>query len=223
MTQCLCKNSQHTSKTKIYNHTVHSENWTIKWSKDIAIAINNATKMTDTVFVEDVETNEEGSVDICASYNVLSILGPIISLDEGWNTQSGMHPSYGSDTKTVNLDDHKKSVSLLSLFDSTLIFNALIKDTIIHHYLRIFVPHNITDLINNLDGECEVDFSGFITRFAIENITMDSVDIYFGLKYGCEADRGKFTEFTITLPIPAIHRSWFNQARENKTYIDNVQ
>jgi hypothetical protein len=181
------------------------------------LAINDTTQTVDTLFVnESVPETDTSIYFFDENYKLLSIVGPYVSLSYSYNGSGGVHPICGTCYETY-VPGSSDRVSLADLFDEDDIQHALLADTLIQSHLTKKAPKDLNDLVNNLDGGCEMDLGDILTSFAVGAIDSDSVTINFGITHGCELMRGNFTELTIRLPIPDDNRQMFVEARKNQT------
>jgi len=160
-------------------------------------------------------------------YTMLSVIGNIVSCLSTGSSDGGAHPSNWAEYHTVELGkatlmvDPHVEVKLTSIFPEDLLFKALKATELIRDHLRNRRPANLSQLIHSLQDSCEVSFTSLLTSWCIYDIGKDSVTIRFGLGSGYEQCRGNFTEFDISLPIPAAHRAYFQEALKNGTFSKN--
>ncbi|MCM0080104.1 hypothetical protein L4X63_00710 [Geomonas sp. Red32] len=197
-----------------------SFSWGVVKSGAKIVATNRMTKRTFTVFAD---SEEEGTVEggnrafeSGTSYEVVSLVGPVLSVCESWYSDSGAHPSYGSRFRTVNLDRGKEELSLTDIFDESEVLTALLKDRIIGKHLGKVTPKRLADL-EALDGGCEIDFQGLNRSFAFHHLKGGAVAVRIGLPHGCEVMRGNFTQLGIYLPLSRPAIGYFRHAEKNKT------
>jgi hypothetical protein len=95
------------------------------------------------------------------------------------------------------------------LFPQKDIFKALLFDTLIQNHLTKKDPERLNELIDNLEGGCEIYFKDILKSFCFAESDSDSVEVRFGLRYGCEVMRENFTLLTIKLEIPSKIKSFF--------------
>ena len=203
--------------SRLWFDSTSSGGWKFKWSTDIMLAINDTTQTVDTLFVnESVPETDTSIYFFDENYKLLSIVGPYVSLSYSYNGSGGVHPICGTCYETY-VPGSSDRVSLADLFDEDDIQHALLADTLIQSHLTKKAPKDLNDLVNNLDGGCEMDLGDILTSFAVGAIDSDSVTINFGITHGCELMRGNFTELTIRLPIPDDNRQMFVEARKNQT------
>lgn len=191
----------------------HSMSWRAAKAGGKIIAINNATKQQITVFEDKKDKNGSGSV----TYDIVSLVGPVLSVFESYYSDSGMHPAYGGVFKVINLDNNGKNISITELFDEAEVLKALLKDKIVKKSLGNNRPQSIEQLVEVADGGCDVSFFDFPHSFAFHHLKGNEVAVRIGLAHGCEAMRGKFTQLGIYLPIPVAISDLFQLADKNKT------
>ena len=205
------------AQTKTWGHLEikpHSMSWSVSKAGGKIIAINKATKQQITVFEDQKDKDDPGSV----TYDIVSLVGPVLSVFRSYYSDSGMHPSYGGVFKVANLDNNGKEISITELFDEAAVFKALSKDKIVKKSLGNNRPaQSIEQLIQVADGGCDVSFFDFPHSFAFHHVKGNEVAVRIGLPHGCEAMRGKFTQLGIYLPIPVAISDLFQIADKNKT------
>jgi hypothetical protein len=199
------------------NKTTIKSDYEIQQHDSIVTVLNKITNKISTVLMNEHETEEESaqpedSTDSASSeeyhpvfyFNsenqIKLLIGPYLSYKYSYDGSGGVHPINGSYHRTINVET-KKEVPLDSLFDSIVIFDALLKDSIITNSLTNKNPKDLTELVSSLDGGCEISFHDFLKSYEIISANLNSVAIEFGLTHGCEAARGNFTTIEVVLPI----------------------
>ncbi len=180
------------------------------------IALNKTTKQRITVFQDD--TDETGGV----AYDIVSLVGPVLTVFRSYYSDSGMHPSYGGIFKVVNLDSDGKETSITDLFSESSVLKAFLKDKIVKKSLGGNMPQSLEELIKVADGGCDMSFFDFPHSFAFHHVKGNQVAVRIGLPHGCEAIRGKFTQIGVYLPIPASTSDLFQSATQNKTLMQDL-
>jgi hypothetical protein len=186
--------------------------WKILQNDSVTRAKNIFSMETDTLFVNEnehsvdsSEADENGELgasayyDFESEYKVLFVIGQFVSYSYSYNGSGGAHPIYGSWYRTARIDAISE-VTLQELFPDSVIYMALIKDSTITSHLGNRLPKDLKELCAMLDGGCEIEFGSLLTSYVFSSVKKDSTEIEFGLTYGCEAMRGNFTSFIITLP-----------------------
>jgi hypothetical protein len=224
--------SDSTSRNKII-----SSNWEIMWDSTIAISYQINSNQVDTIFYdffEDEAGRHYGYRNFFCDYQdgnwfwyfegdftMLSVVGPFISFMYSYDGSGGAHPIVANYYRTYSLIDQSE-VLLTDIFSSKDIFRELLKTSLIKEYLKGYNPKDLLDLVKKIDGGCEIDFFNILEQFAIKEIYSSKVLIEFGLPHGCEVGKGTFTNFEITLPIPKNYIKFFEQAKENESYINKM-
>ena len=198
--------SQGVFSDSLFNHKINYKNWEVLWNDSVAVRKDLNTIQIDTIYFNISEYDASDTTSSLPyfyeeSNQMLSIVGPYLSYAVGYNGSGGAHPIYGSYYATYNIET-KNEISLDEIFNSKDIYEALLKDSIIIKYLIKYNPSNLGDLIQSLDGECEVRFTDILYDFSFVNIIQDKVLVEFGLTHGCEVLRGNFTVIQILLPMP---------------------
>jgi len=203
-----------------FNHKIIYKSWEVLWNDSIAIRNDLNTFQRDTIYCNISEYDDSDTNSFPYYYEesnqILSIVGPYLSYEYSYNGSGGAHPIYGSCYATYNIET-KDEVSLDNIFNPNDIYTALLADSTIIKYLKKKEPNNLQDLLQNLDGDCEVNFYSILNNFAFVNVDEDKVLIEFGLTHGCEVLRGNFTVIQIILPIPVEKSSIFYKALKDRT------
>ncbi len=204
----------------LFNYKTSYKGWEIFWNDSLAVRKDISTSHIDTIYCNISEYDDSDTNSFPYYYKkwnqMLSIVGPYLSYAVGYNGSGGVHPIYGSYYVTYNIET-KKEISLDEIFNSKDIYEALLKDSTINKYLTNKNPSSLEDLVNNLDGKCEVNFSNILNCFSFIDINDEKVLVEFGLTHGCEVLRGNFTVIQILLPIPLEKSFMFHKALKDKT------
>lgn len=124
--------------------------------------------------------------------------------------------------ETENFWNYNK-VSITTFFPEEQVLEGLLQDSVIQRYLpKNAVPKTIAALSELLDGGCEISFSDLEYNFAFHHIKDDKVAVRFGLPYGCEANRGNFTQLGVYLPVPEKWKTAFQATPQNKTLMKDI-
>ena len=208
--------------------TVRCPPWIVSWYQGMATATNESSKFVDTLFVSSVDCGIEvdtiagGNVDTsfyyCSeSYRTLSIVGPYISYEYGYEGSGGAHPVYGGYYRTIELGS-KRTVSLDRIFPEMDILHALVRDQFIRAHLVNKRPMHLSELEFRMDyQESRIDFDSLLVSYAFYDVVSDSVEVDFGLMEEIASSRGGATSIDINLRIPPKSRQMFDLARENRT------
>ena len=212
--------AQELKSNSLFDKNVTYKYWKVWWNDSLAVCQDSRGTRIDTIF-KNISKYEDDTIAMRVYYyyesnQLLSIVGPYITFKVTYDGSGGAHPIYGTYYKLYNIETACE-FSLLDIFNSSDIYTALLKNNKIRKYLTTSDPSNLDELLNNLDGQCEVDFSDILNDFAFYDVHGNSVLIEFGLTHGCEALHGKFTSIDIFLPIPGDKQALFQRAKDNKT------
>ena len=150
------------------------------------------------------------SVDHDASWQLLSVVGPLVSVE---SHASGMSPGaahpYGyAKIMAYDLRRGRKVANLLDWFQAGDVFRALMQDKLVQTALKGHPkPTDMTQLLKETAGyqseDCSWGFDGdLLTHFAFHHVRGNQVAVRFGLSHGCEVARGGLTILAVYLPIP---------------------
>lgn len=196
-----------------------SMSWDVRKTGEMIVAENRMTRHSFTVFQD---TREEKDVDgeirsSEMSYDIVSLVGPVLTVFEHRYLDTGVHPSYGGFFKVINLDKGHQMLSITDLFDEAVVLNALLNDRVVRKAIGNNLPKSLEELAQMADGGCEISFHELARSFAFHHIKGDAVAIRFGLPHGCEAMRGRFTQIGIYLPIPDSVTDYFKVGEKERT------
>ena len=178
------------------------------------------------VLFADEETTPEGHPEPQGSWNrILSAAGSIVSIENSFYYEGGAHPSYGTSWGTIDLETGE-SGNLAAIFPEDEILAALRADLVVREaYRGGQESRSLLELIDNLDGGCEMWFSReMLAGFAFHHVRDNRVAVRIGLTHGCELMRGNFTQLGVYLDIPpalteALDRAgadgWLMESRGN--------
>ncbi len=124
------------------------------------------TNVIDTIFIEEHTKSDTSDEWFDNRYVPLSLVGPYLSFSYGYNGSGGVHPISHSIYKTINLNN-RGEISLDQIFPREEIYNALLQDTLIVNRLTEEDPGSLEELIDKLDGGCEISFSPILHSFCI--------------------------------------------------------
>ena len=198
------------------------------WRVVVANGMGAATRSGRTVvlFADEEETQEDQPEPKGSWHRILSAVGSIVSIENSYYYEGGAHPSYGTIWKTVDLEAGE-SGNLAAIFPEDEILAALRADRIVREaYRGGEEPGSLFELIDNLDGGCDMRFSrDMLADYAFHHVREDRVAVRIGLTHGCEVMRGSFTQLGVYLDIPpvlseALDRAnvngWLMETRENR-------
>jgi hypothetical protein len=210
------------SLDKIFNNKIDAGEWLIYWDNTHCISLEKVNLKLDTLFANlYLKAKSNDGCLVNNRYKLLSVVGPFVSFLslKFQDCEGGNHPTDYVYYSTINLKS-KKNISLNNIFDSKILFSSLIKTSWVNNYLHNNKPKNLTELINELDGGCEISFMYSLEQFAFKSISDSSVIVQFGLEHGCEADKGNFSNFEVKLPIPDQYLYHFTNANKNNSTVN---
>jgi hypothetical protein len=192
--------------------TTGKSGYTLLQTDSVVVVKNNLTQEIDTIFVNQHESGVDSTYDkdelsyenyFNSTYEVISLVGHYLSYEYSYEGSGGAHPIYGAYYRTIDIPT-KEEVCLDSLFDSDVIYHALLQDSLIVRSMTNRNSKNLQELVSSLEGGCEISFYDLLKSFAIKSINSRKVEIEFGLTHGCEVMRGNFTTMTINLPVSLL-------------------
>lgn len=233
--------SSYNASDSTQKKNVVSSDWIIYWDQESAIAINVFNYSVDTIFYDYYEDNNGitfgdkfmDTVDYISAdtlddwgyfrinYTMLSIVGPYVSFLISYDGTGAVHDVAGNYYDNYNLKSGSHA-EITDIFPASDIYLALLHDSIIISDLKGYNPKDINDLIDHLDGDCQIDFSSLLTNFAVKYIDNMKAVIEFGLPHGCEVMKGNFTYIDISLMIPKDKMEMFIQAKQDGTILDKM-
>ena len=197
--------------TPVPNVTPVSDLWRVQKKGENIVVVNPGLKKSKYVF-SDLDTEDEVN-----HYDVLSLVGSILSVNVESHWEGGAHPGHLARISTVNLDQDNAPALMTDIFPEDQSVSALLKDKVIKRALGNKKPRNLAELIEMADGGCEISFLSLNDSFAFHHIKGNNVAIRVGLPHGCEAMRGNYTELGIYLPIPVHLKGLLDQASRRGT------
>ena len=205
--------------------TIKSGHWSISEEKGQATAVNPENGQQVQIF-KDVNTKSQAAKNngqwLEESFQMLSIVGSIISYKRVYYAEGGAHPSYGTEFKSVDLDKGGAAISLRDIFPDRAILDSLLRDKVIKSKISA-KPDSLNELFELIDGGCELNLSSLILRsFAFHHVNGGLVAVRIGVGPGCELNRGNFTQLGIYLPIPSKWANEFNAAVTNGTLMQQL-
>jgi len=156
------------------------------------------------------------ALDSCAdaqeSYRLVSVVGPLASLEHGtWADCGGAHPSAVTSYEVVDATRPARRTTLLDYFSEADVLGALQADPLVRKALGHVRPATVRELLKFLSGKtgggdpegCGYAFSeGMLASFAFHHVEGGAVAVRIGLSHGCEVMRGNLTQLGLLLPIP---------------------
>lgn len=210
------------SLDKIFNNKIDAGEWIIYWDNIHCISYEKANLKLDTLFVNlYLKAKSNDGCLVNNRYKLLSVVGPFVSFLslKFQDCEGGNHPTDYVYYSTFDLRT-KKTISLTNIFDSGILFRSLNKTSWVNNYLHNNKPKDLKELVEKLDGDCDVSFLYLLEEFAFKSITDSTVIVQFGLEHGCEANKGDFTNFEVKLPIPIDFLDYFNAANKSKSTVN---
>lgn len=190
--------------------------WTASWTDDV-ITVSDGTETS-------LELVDHSADNAQESYDVISVVGPWISVEYSWYAEGGAHPSYGTVWRVHDMTRAGQRVKLTDLWDDEVLLKALLADSVIARSRRgDGTPKTVDDLVASLDGGCEMDLSArMLESWAIHSVKGDKVAVRIGLTHGCEVNRGAFTQLGVWLPIPTGMKAAVAQADARGTLYEDL-
>lgn len=183
----------------------------ISWSAQEAVARRRGQKKPIVIY------RDKKKGDNHETHTLRSIVGPIVSYRLEWYSEGGAHPSFGSVFRTLDLTTGKPA-RLDRLFGAGPVLAALRADRVIKKALGARKPKTLEELLRSADGGCKMDIgTSALSAFTFHHVVGDKVAVRIGLSHGCEAERGKFTQLGLLLPIPRAWRAAFAHAAKQRT------
>ena len=145
----------------------------------------------------------------CESYSfsghVLSVVGSVVSYETrtAFYCEGTPRPRASASFGTVDLRTGA-DVDIRLLVPDAVIVEALKQDPLIATALGGRDPLRLQDLIDTVDGGCEVSFLFLGTSFAFYDVDDNEVTLRFGLTHGCEVMGGNLTEIDVSVPMPRV-------------------
>lgn len=202
--------------------SVMNHGWEITWGDGAATAINLKTGEESKLFVSEKSAEDEPMSQ--STYEMLSVVGTIVSWSNSWYSEGGAHPSYGTAWTATNLDPGG-SANLADLFGEEAVFSRLMRDATIQSALSgVFTdtqdqphptPTNLGELLEYVDGGCHAWMGPrMLKQFHFPYRLGGKVAVVeIGLSHGCEVNRGAFTKLAkLYFPIPDALRADFDKA-----------
>ena len=207
---------------------LENERWKIVESAQKIEVVNkqNQEKRTIYQFVDEEGCDADGNA------KPLSLVGDFFSWQESGSgyCEGAAHPYAYQEWYTVDLHEslQKNEYGSLNTMDITKIVSedalltALLQDKVVQKYWGTRAkPSTLSALLENIDGECDISFFDLRKDFSFHHIKKQADGSYnmavrFGLPYGCEANRGNFTQLGIYFPIPTKYVADFVYADTHK-------
>ena len=198
--------------------TVTNGDWEITWGGGAASVRNLKTGEKKVLFESLVAKSEE---DGQSTYEVLSVVGTIISYSNSWYFEGGAHPSYGTTWSSVDLES--PSTNLVALFGEQPVYERLMREPLVQSAIAGVLaerdaqpmPTNWKELVERADGGCFASMGDSLLtdyHFAYR-LGGTLVAVQIGLTHGCEVNRGSFTKLgMLYFPIPDQSKADFDRA-----------
>lgn len=215
--QTICSDSL----DNLFKYKIYTGEWMVYWDETHCISFEKTNQKVDTLFSNlYLKAKDNDGCLVNNRYKLLSVVGPFVSFLslKFQDCEGGNHPTDYVYYSTLDLQT-EKTISLTKIFESDLLFRSLIKTSWIKKYLHNNLPKDLKELVENLDGGCDISFMYLLVEFAFKSISDSSIIVQFGLMHGCEANKGNFTNFEVELPIPVEYLDYFNDANKNKSTI----
>ena len=181
---------------------VESDGWRISWSDSRAVAQRAESPSARVVLYEQPERSEECDYNELSG-RVLSVVGSLVSYEttSGWLCQGNARPGVVARFQTIDLRT-EAPVDLRRLVPDSTIVAALKQDDLVMEALDGRDPADLSSLIDQADGGCDVSFWLLATSFAFYELRGDRVVVRFGLEHGCAVMMGALNEIEVELPVP---------------------
>ena len=212
----------HTAARAAETTSVVHHGWEIVWGGGAATAKNLKSGEKRTLFVSEKSAEDEPMSE--SNYEMLSVVGTILSWSNSWYSEGGAHPSYGTAWNATNLDPDR-SADLADLFGKEAVFSRLMRDVTIQSALNGVLtdtedqprptPKNLDELLEYVDGGCHARMGpDMLMQYYFPYRLGGKVAVVeIGLSHGCEVNRGSFTELArLYFPIPDALRADFDKA-----------
>jgi hypothetical protein len=206
--------------------SVHQGMWKVSCYEGMTVAINETTRIIDTLFISfKVATQLEDS-SACfweEKYKTLSLVGPYVSYELDYdNDCGGPHPNYGGNYTTIELGTHRL-VSLDEIFPEASIIQGLVCNESLMSRLRNKKPKCLAEIQDGQpdtipeDWGGRLDFYNFKFSYCFGQIVDNKVTVIFGLNEEKASSRGMLSTFEIQIIIPADKLDMFHLAKINRT------
>lgn len=224
--------------TAISFWTGQSGGFDFKWTQQ-DITVSPATAPTKVLYSAKNLFNKTYEGDVCGDgdrsalsadqkLEVLSIVGPIMSIDSGDYSfcKGNAHPNTYEKYAAVDFRHPEKAAQLSDYFEAPVLLKALLSDRLIQKNIKAFnlsTPKTLTDLVNGLSKDptlwaCEYGFTkDMLSRFAFHHIEGNKVAVRIGLSNGQEPCRGQLTQLGLLLPIPTALRDDLTNAQARQS------
>jgi hypothetical protein len=201
------------AQVKVEPVVIRSGEWIITADAKAAVARREGQKETVVLFREKRDNqNREGEF-----YNLLSVVGGVVSYHHSFYYEGGAHPSYGSMFITADLDNNREPADIRKFFEEQLIVKALLEDSLIRVYMNGIVTDKLVVMLDNIDGDCAINFQPLPTAWSINTIGEGEAEICFGLPHGCEVMRGNFTTIKVKIPYRESVAADFEEASKSNS------
>jgi hypothetical protein len=203
-----------------YGHT------TIRWT-DSQLSLVQDTKESvffDSMDEKSYDERTKRTLQEHRSGMVLSVVGPWVSLSKEWYSDSGAHPSYGTQWRAMDVTRGGRTVSLRDLFTDKILLEALLKNPVLIGAQIEPVTGPLMDFLGSMDGDCGMTLnSTLLNTWAFYELKESTVVVQIGIRYGYEVCRGAFTKINVELPIPPHLAGPLKEADARKTLLIHFQ
>lgn len=197
--------------------------WDIVWNANSARMVHVETGREVQIYRDEKGATEE---DGYTNYEMLSVVGPVISYAVDWYSEGGAHPSYGKAITTLDISKldsagdkggniRESTANLAELFGEEAVFRQLAANPSVRAAIRGQFsdiggavhddPRSLDELLKAADGGCRASMGeSLLTDFHfLYRLDKRIAVVEIGLTHGCEAMRGEFTFLPpIYLEIP---------------------
>lgn len=212
--------------------------WRIVWDAESAQMVHVETGRKIELYLDEKrETEEDGYIN----YDMLSVVGPVISYSVDWYGEGGAHPTYGKAYTTLDLSKlgpagdkdgniREPAANLADLFGKEAVFRQLAANPSVRTAIRgefseiggaaaaNIDPQSLDELLKAADGGCRASMGeSLLTDFAfLYHLGRRTAAVQIGLSHGCEVNRGAFTKLRpLYLRIPDALVEDFQNALES--------
>lgn len=169
------------------------------------------------------EPDKEVQTSRSVSAQVLSVVGPLVSLKIMDEWDGGAHPSGAFWYQTFDARHPQREAKLTDYVPYTFLRSSLYADKVVGGILRKKgwkqAPKTSAELERALDGEVfEVDQIEYefgkhpLTEFAFHHVEGDRVAIRLNVGWGSEANRFQTTQIGLLASIPPQLKSWMTKS-----------
>jgi hypothetical protein len=195
------------------------------WSNRNLTATRKGAKAPSLSVRELLQTEPDKEVQTyrSVSIRVLSVVGPLASLQVADEWDGGAHPSGAIWYQTVDARHPSRKTTLTDYVPYTSLRAPLFADKVVGGILRKkgwrVAPKTSAELERALDGEIfeagqvEYEFGQHpLTEFTFHHVEGDQVAIRLNVAWGSEANRFQTTQIGLLAPIPPTLKSWIGKS-----------